>query len=313
LTEKTMIDLSVSLAPGLRLKNPVMTASGTFGYGCEYEPYLELDRLGAVVTKGLSLRPKAGNQPPRITETPCGMLNAIGLENIGVEAFLRDELPGLKAAGTTVVVNFFGETVDEYVELAEILDREAGIDALEINISCPNVKAGGLQFGTDPEMAAGLVAAVRRRTALPLITKLSPNVTDITDMAVAVEEAGSNCISLINTLTGMAVDLQSGRPVLANVTGGLSGPAIKPVALRMVYQVLQKVKIPVIGIGGITSARDALEFLLVGATAIQIGTGNFVNPAVTVDIVAGIETFLRERSVSRVSEFIGSLQQPESH
>ncbi|MCD6150347.1 MAG: dihydroorotate dehydrogenase, partial [Deltaproteobacteria bacterium] len=204
-----MIDLSVSLASGLRLKNPVMTASGTFGYGREYEPYLELNKLGAVVTKGLSLLPKPGNEPPRIMETPCGMLNAIGLENIGVEAFLSNELPVLKAAQATVVVNFFGETIDEYEELAEILDQETGIDALEINISCPNVKAGGLQFGIDPRMAASLVAAVRRRTSLPLITKLSPNVTDIISIAMAVEAAGSDCVSLINTLTGMAVDLQS--------------------------------------------------------------------------------------------------------
>jgi len=247
----SMIDLSVSLTSGLRLKNPVMTASGTFGYGREYEPYLELNKLGAVVTKGLSLLPKPGNEPPRIVETPCGMLNAIGLENIGVETFLRDELPVLKAAQATVVVNFFGETIDEYEELAEILDQETGIDALEINISCPNVKAGGLQFGMDPRMAASLVTAVRRRTSLPLITKLSPNVTDIISIAKAVETAGSDCVSLINTLTGMAVDLQSGKPILANITGGLSGPAIKPVALRMVHQVARNVKIPVIGIGGI--------------------------------------------------------------
>ncbi|HDJ29308.1 MAG TPA: dihydroorotate dehydrogenase [Proteobacteria bacterium] len=303
-----MIDLSVLLGSGLRLKNPVMTASGTFGYGREYEPYLELNKLGAVVTKGLSLLPKPGNEPPRIVETPCGMLNAIGLENIGVEAFLSDELPALKAAQATVVVNFFGETIDEYEELAEILDQETGIDALEINISCPNVKAGGLQFGTDPRMAASLVTAVRRRTSLPLITKLSPNVTDIISIAMAVEAAGSDCVSLINTLTGMAVDLQSRKPVLANITGGLSGPAIKPIALRMVHQVARNVNIPVIGIGGISSTNDALEFLLVGATAIQVGTCNFVNPAITAEIAAGIETFLHESSISHISDFIGSLQ-----
>lgn len=307
-----MADLSVVLAPGLRLKNPVMTASGTFGYGCEYEPYLELNKIGAVVTKGLSLMPKHGNETPRITETACGMLNAIGLENIGVEAFLHNELPVLKAAGATVVVNFFGETVDEYGELAGILDQETGIDALEINISCPNVKAGGLQFGTDPRMAANLVTAVRQRTRLPLITKLSPNVTDIVSMARAVEEAGTDCVSLINTLTGMAVDLQTGKPILANITGGLSGPAIKPIALRMVYQVAQAIDVPVIGIGGIFSASDALEFLLVGATGIQVGTGNFVNPAVTAEIVDGIETFLHVRSIGHISEFIGSLKIPSS-
>lgn len=308
-----MSDLSVSLASGLRLKNPVMTASGTFGYGQEYEPYLDLKKLGALVTKGLSLLPKPGNEPPRIVETPCGMLNAIGLENIGVKAFLDNKLPGLKAAGATVVVNFFGETIAEYEELAEILDQETGIDALEINISCPNVKAGGLQFGQDPRMAARLVAAVRRRTSLPLITKLSPNVTDIVSIARAVEAAGTNCVSLINTVTGMAVDLQSGKPVLANITGGLSGPAIKPLALRMVHQVVRNVQIPVIGIGGISSSQDALEFLLVGATAIQVGTFNFVNPAITAEIADGIETFLRDRSISHISDFIGSLKLPPSH
>jgi len=308
-----MIDLSVSLASGLCLKNPVMTASGTFGYGREYEPYLKLKKLGAVITKGLSLSPKPGNEPPRIVETPCGMLNAIGLENIGVQAFLDDELPGLKAAEATVVVNFFGETIDEYEELAAILDQETGIDALEINISCPNVKAGGLQFGLDPRMAASLVTAVRRRTSLPLITKLSPNVTDIVSIARAVEEAGTDCISLINTLTGMTVDLQSGKPVLANITGGLSGPAIKPIALRMVHQVVRNVNIPVIGIGGISSTQDALEFLLVGATAIQVGTCNFVNPAITAEIADGIETFLRNHSISHINDFIGSLKLPSSN
>lgn len=305
-----MVDLSVSLTPELRLQNPVMTASGTFGYGREYEPYLELNKLGAVVTKGLSLLPKPGNEPPRIMETPCGMLNAIGLENIGVEAFLSDELPVLKAAQATVVVNFFGETIDEYEELAGIMDQETGIDALEINISCPNVKAGGLQFGIDPRMAASLVAAVRRRTSLPLITKLSPNVTDIISIAMAVEAAGTDCVSLINTLTGMAVDLQSSKPVLANITGGLSGPAIKPIALRMVHQVARNVNIPVIGIGGISSANDALEFLLVGATAIQVGTCNFANPVITAEIAAGIESFLHERSISHINDFIGSLKIP---
>ncbi|MEA2109113.1 MAG: dihydroorotate dehydrogenase [Pseudomonadota bacterium] len=305
-----MVDLSISLTPELRLQNPVMTASGTFGYGREYEPYLELNKLGAVVTKGLSLLPKPGNEPPRIMETPCGMLNAIGLENIGVEAFLSDELPVLKAAQATVVVNFFGETIDEYEELAGIMDQETGIDALEINISCPNVKAGGLQFGIDPRMAASLVAAVRRRTSLPLITKLSPNVTDIISIAMAVEAAGTDCVSLINTLTGMAVDLQSSKPVLANITGGLSGPAIKPIALRMVHQVARNVNIPVIGIGGISSANDALEFLLVGATAIQVGTCNFANPVITAEIAAGIESFLHERSISHINDFIGSLKIP---
>jgi len=288
----------------------LILAAPTTVAGLQHQKQVHRDKLGAVVTKGLSLLPKPGNEPPRIVETPCGMLNAIGLENIGVETFLRDELPVLKAAQATVVVNFFGETIDEYEELAEILDQETGIDALEINISCPNVKAGGLQFGMDPRMAASLVTAVRRRTSLPLITKLSPNVTDIISIAMAVEAAGSDCVSLINTLTGMAVDLQSRKPVLANITGGLSGPAIKPIALRMVHQVARNVNIPVIGIGGISSANDALEFLLVGATAIQVGTCNFINPAITVEIIDGIENFLEEHAISHVSDFIGSLQLP---
>ncbi|MBW1645572.1 MAG: dihydroorotate dehydrogenase [Deltaproteobacteria bacterium] len=307
---KAKVDLQVQLAPGLVLKNPVISASGTFGYGREYAPYLDLARLGALVTKGISLRPQRGNDPVRIVETPCGMLNAIGLENIGVEAFLARELPGLRAAGATVIVNIFGQSPADYAALAAILERETGIAALEINISCPNVKAGGLQFGTDPKMAAELVAAVRRETSLPLITKLTPNVTDITDIARAVAAAGSDCLSLINTLTGMAVDLRTRKPVLANLTGGLSGPAIKPVALRAVYQVVQAVNVPVIGIGGIASATDALEFLLVGAAAIQIGTCNFVNPAITVEVVEGIEKYLREQGCTGIGEFIGSLRLP---
>ncbi|MBN2333046.1 MAG: dihydroorotate dehydrogenase [Deltaproteobacteria bacterium] len=306
-----MVDLSVTLAPGLRLKNPIMTASGTFGYGREYQPYLQLDNLGAMITKGLSLRPKAGNDCPRIVETPCGMLNAIGLENIGADAFLRDELPTLRAARATVVVNIFGETRDDYLRLATMLNREEGIAALEINISCPNVKAGGIQFGTDSRMAAELVGAIREATSLPLITKLSPNVTDIVAIAREVAAAGSDCISLINTITGMAVDLKTKKPSLANVTGGLSGPAIKPVALRMVYQVAKEVEIPVIGIGGIATANDALEFLLVGASAIQVGTYNFINPGIATEIVAGLEAYLTAHGVASISDFIGSLEVPE--
>ncbi len=306
------VDLQVQLAPGLVLKNPVISASGTFGYGREYSPYLDLRQLGALVTKGISLLPQVGNPPPRVVETPCGMLNAIGLENIGVAAFVDRELPRLRAAGATVIVNIFGTTMGDYADLAARLDGEAGIAALEINISCPNVSAGGLHFGTDPRMAAELVAAVRRRTSLPLITKLTPNVTDIVAVARAVTAAGSDCLSLINTLTGMAVDLRTRKPALANLTGGLSGPAIKPVALRAVFQVAREVEVPVIGIGGIASAADALEFLLVGATAVQIGTYNFINPAITVAVAAGIENYLRENGFSRVSEFIGSLQLPEA-
>ena len=303
-----MVDLKVEIAPGMVLKNPVLTASGTFGYGREYAPYFDISKLGAIISKGLSLQPKTGNPGVRITETACGMLNAIGLENIGVERFLADELPILQELKATVIVNIFGNNQDDYAALAAKLDGVAGIAALEINISCPNVKAGGIQFGTDPAAAAKLVAAVRKKTSLPLITKLSPNVSDIVAVAKAVEEAGSDSLSLINTLLGMAVDLNRKRPILGNVTGGLSGPAIKPVALRMVYQVAQAISIPVIGIGGIVSARDALEFLLAGATAIEVGTANFINPRTAGEIVEGIENYLNDQGYNRVTDFIGSLE-----
>ncbi|MCD6535302.1 MAG: dihydroorotate dehydrogenase [Deltaproteobacteria bacterium] len=303
-----MVDLKVEIAPGLVLKNPVMTASGTFGYGREYAPYFDISRLGAIITKGLSRQPKIGNSGVRITETACGMLNAIGLENIGVERFLSDELPILQKMNATVIVNVFGNNQDDYANLAAKLDGVAGIAALEINISCPNVKAGGIQFGIDPQAAAKLVAAVRKKTSLPLITKLSPNVSDIVVIAKAVEEAGSDCISLINTLIGMAIDLERKCPILGNVTGGLSGPAIKPVALRMVYQVAQAVSIPIIGIGGIANARDALEFLLAGATAIEVGTANFINPQTSIEIVEGIEQYLDAQGYSKVTDFIASLE-----
>ena len=302
-----MVDLKVEIAPGVILKNPVLTASGTFGYGREYAPYFDISKLGAIISKGLSLQPKTGNPGVRITETACGMLNAIGLENIGVERFLADELPILQELRATVIVNIFGNNQDDYAALAAKLDGVAGIAALEINISCPNVKAGGIQFGTDPQAAAKLVAAVRKKTSLPLITKLSPNVSDIVAVAKAVEEAGSDSLSLINTLLGMAVDLDRKRPVLGNVTGGLSGPAIKPIALRMVYQVAQAVSIPVIGIGGIVSVRDALEFLLAGATAIEVGTASFINPRTAGEIVTGIENYLDDKGYNRVTDFIGSL------
>ena len=302
-----MVDLKVEIAPGIVLKNPVLTASGTFGYGREYAHYFDISKLGAIITKGLSMQPKTGNSGDRITETACGMLNAIGLENIGVERFLSDELPILQKLDATVIVNIFGNNQSDYAALAAKLDDVAGITALEINISCPNVKAGGIQFGTDPETAAKLVAAVRKKTSLPLITKLSPNVSDIVAVARAVEEAGSDALSLINTLLGMAIDLDRKKPVLGNVTGGLSGPAIKPIALRMVYQVAQAVSIPVIGIGGIVSSRDALEFLLAGATAIEVGTASFINPRIAIEIVKGIENYLDDQEYDRVTDFIGSL------
>ena len=303
-----MVDLKVEIAPGVVLKNPVLTASGTFGYGREYAGYLDIAELGAIITKGLSLQPKVGNPGVRISETSCGMLNAIGLENIGIDSFIADELPVLKKLKAEVIVNIFGNNQDDYAAIAAKLDRVEGIKALEINISCPNVKAGGIQFGTDPDAAARLVAAVRKATSLPLITKLSPNVTDIVKIAKAVEDAGSDTVSLINTLMGMAVDLERKRPILGNVTGGLSGPAIKPVALRMVYQVAQAVTIPVIGIGGIAAAKDALEFLLAGATAIEIGTANFINPGVGSEIVTGIRDYLELHNYEKVTDFIGSLK-----
>jgi dihydroorotate dehydrogenase (NAD+) catalytic subunit len=302
-------DLTVDIA-GLTLQNPVMTASGTFGYGGEYREFVDLGRIGAIVVKGLSLEPAEGNPPPRIVETPCGMLNAIGLENIGIEAFVRTRLKFLNRFDTPVVVNLYGRSVEAYEALAERVDAEAGIAAVELNVSCPNVKAGGIAFGVDPDAAADLVERVRRKTAKPLIVKLSPNVTDISEIAVAAEQAGADALSLINTVTGMAVDVETRRPRLANITGGLSGPAIRPIALRMVWQVARTVRIPVIGIGGIVSAEDALAFLITGATAVQVGTANFVDPGVTREIVDGISRWMVDHDVSAVSEIVGSLELP---
>jgi len=293
---------------GLRLKNPVMTCSGTFGYGKEFAPYLDLNRIGGIVAKGLSLEPSRGNPPPRIVETPCGMLNAIGLENVGIEAFVREKLPFLKTLSTPIFVNIYGKTIEEYAELAKRVDEIEGIAGIEVNISCPNVKAGGCLFGQDPKIVHLLVKTVRKRTKYPLMIKLSPNVSDITVIARSAEEGGADALSLINTITGMAVDINTRRPVLANVTGGLSGPAIKPIALRMVWQAVNSVEIPVVGIGGIMSARDALEFLIVGARAIQVGTANFVNPRAAVDIVEGIEAYLIEKNLSKITDVIGSLE-----
>jgi dihydroorotate dehydrogenase (NAD+) catalytic subunit len=302
----TAPNLSVQLGP-LRLQNPVLVSSGTFGYGAEYADFVDLRRLGAVVVKGISLQPRAGNPPPRLVETPAGMINAIGLENVGVEAFLAEKLPYLRDQGVPVVVNIFGNTLEEYQEVATRLDGVPGVTALEINISCPNVKQGGMVFGTDPAMAASVVATVRQTTRLPLITKLTPNVTRIGDMARAAVDAGSDVISCVNTVAAMAVDVFSRRPKLANIIGGLSGPAIKPIALRCVYEVVQAVDCPVVGIGGIMNATDALEFLLVGARAVQIGTANFVNPRATLDILEGIELFLKSQGIDRLETFIGSL------
>jgi dihydroorotate dehydrogenase (NAD+) catalytic subunit len=300
-------DLSVNIA-GITMRNPVMTASGTFGYGEEFSDYLDLEKIGAIVTKGLSIRPRAGNPMPRILETPGGMLNAIGLQNVGIDAFIEKKVPFLRTVSTPVIVNFFGNTVDEYAELAARLDAIPEVAGVEVNISCPNVKHGGIVFGTDPKAAHSVVKAVREATIKPVIVKLSPNVTDIVEMAHACAEADADALSLINTITGMAIDLKSRRPALANVTGGLSGPAIKPVALRMVWQVARAVKLPIIGIGGITSATDALEFLVAGATAVQVGTANFMAPDASQRIAEDMERYLRENGIADVKELIGSLR-----
>ncbi|MFW6237173.1 MAG: dihydroorotate dehydrogenase [Desulfosudaceae bacterium] len=302
-----MTDLSVDIN-GLQLANPVMTASGTFGYGREYADLTDLNRLGAIIVKGISLQPSAGNPPPRIVETASGMLNAIGLENIGLEAFVRDKLPFLSTLSPRLLVNIYGRQVEEYAALAAELSGLEAVDGLEINISCPNVKAGGLSFGVDPEQAAAVVSAVRRQTRQHLTVKLTPNVTDVGLIARAVADAGADAVSLINTLAGMAVDIHTRRPRLSTVTGGLSGPAIKPVALKMVWETARKVSVPVIGIGGIMSAEDALEFLMAGAAAVQVGTANFVNPRVTLDIIAGIERFLEDNRLSAVTDIIGCLE-----
>jgi dihydroorotate dehydrogenase (NAD+) catalytic subunit len=300
-------DLSVDIA-GIKLRNPVMSASGTFGYGREFSDYMDLESIGAIITKGLSLRPKAGNRTPRIMETPGGMLNAIGLQNVGIEAFIGEKLPFLRTVNTPVITNIYGNTPEDYAELAGRIDRIPEVAGLEINISCPNVKHGGIVFGTDPKAAFEVVNLVRDSTLKPVIVKLSPNVTDIVEMAHAAVEAGADAISLINTLTGMAIDLKRRRPVLANITGGLSGPAIKPVALRMVWQVARAVKVPVIGIGGIMSGLDALEFIVAGATAIQVGTANFLNPAASQDIAKEMEGYLDENRIGSIREMIGTLE-----
>lgn len=301
------INLSVDIA-GLRLKNPVMTASGTFGYGEEYSEYLDLNRLGAIVVKGLSATPREGNPTPRIVETPAGMLNAIGLQNIGVKAFTKEKLPFLRQFKTPVIANFFGDSIDEYIQATEELSNADGVHALEMNISCPNKQAGWTVFGTDPKTMEQVVTDVRKATNLPLIVKLSPNVTDIGLMAKVAENAGADAVSLINTITGMVVDVKKRRPVLANKTGGLSGPAVRPIAVRMVWEVYKAVKIPVIGMGGIMNANDALEFLIAGAKAVAVGTANFVNPTAAIEIIEGLEKFLIEEGLSDINEIIGSLK-----
>ena len=300
-------DLTVDIG-GLKLKNPVMSASGTFGYGREFSDFVDPAALGAVVTKGISLNPRAGNPPPRIVETPAGMINAIGLENVGLDAFVRDKLPWLVERGAVVAANILGDTVDDYAALAAGLNRAQGVAMIEVNVSCPNVAAGGLAFGTDPRATEQVVRAVVRETSLPVMVKLTPMVADITAVAAASVEAGACALSLINTIPAMAVDLKTRKPALANVIGGLSGPAIKPVALRLVWQAARSVNVPVVGIGGIMTAGDALEFFLVGASAVQIGTANFVSPNACLNILHGIEQYCEEQGLAGLSDLVGALE-----
>ncbi len=303
------LDMSVNLGT-LTLRNPVLTASGTFASGREFAEFVDLDRLGAVVTKGVSLVPWAGNASPRIAETASGMLNSIGLQNPGVETFLSKDLAWLKqnAASTPVIVNISGHSIEEYVAVIERLESESGVAAYEVNISCPNVDAGGMAFGTDCVAAAAVTAACRQVTTRTLIVKLSPNVTDIAAIARSVEAAGADAVSLINTLLGMAIDAESRRPMLARLVGGLSGPAVKPVALRMVWQVSQAVRIPVVGMGGIMTATDAVEFLLAGATAVAVGTANFVDPTTSMRVVDGLSEYCHRHGVARIADLVGALE-----
>jgi dihydroorotate dehydrogenase (NAD+) catalytic subunit len=299
-------ELSVSIA-GLALKNPIMTASGTFGYGLEFQQFLDLNSLGAISVKGLSLRPRKGNPPPRTCETASGMLNAIGLENVGVDVFIKEKLPKLRKFSCAIIANIFGENPEEYVEISRRLCDSEGISALEINISCPNTQAGGMFFGIDPKLTAEVTEKVKKVSHCPVIVKLSPNVTDITVLAKAAENAGADALSLVNTFVGMSVDIQRRKPFLANMSGGLSGPAIKPLALWLVYQVVQAVSVPVIGMGGISTIEDVLEFLLVGAKAVQIGTANFIDPSVAEKLVRELEHYCEKEEIRDINNIIGSL------
>ena len=298
--------LSTEIA-GIKMKNPVMTASGTFGFGMEFNDFLDLNQVGAVVVKGTTLQPRSGNAGVRIAETPSGMLNSIGLENPGCDAFINKILPKLKKYDVPVIVNMSGSTVEEYGVLANKLTVD-GVSGLELNISCPNVKDGGIAFGTNKESATAVVREVKKNTNLPVIAKLSPNVTDIVDMAKAIEAAGADAISLINTLLGMAIDLKTRKPILGNIVGGLSKPAVKPIALRMVWQVANAVKVPIIGMGGIMNTEDALEFMLAGASAIAVGTANFINPSVAVTVAQGMEHYLKQEKLTHISQVIGQLK-----
>jgi dihydroorotate dehydrogenase (NAD+) catalytic subunit len=300
-------DLSIELA-GIRLRNPVIAASGTFGYGEEFARFVDLKRIGAVVVKGTSARPIAGNSPPRLFPTHSGMLNSIGLENVGVDAFIRDKMPFLRDAGCSVIVNVFGFAEDEYIEVVEKLNGCEGIAAYELNISCPNTKHGGMVFGTDPELTRNLTKVLKSRSKRPLFVKLSPNVTDIAEMARAAEDGGADALTVANTYLAMAIDTETFKPRIGNITGGLSGPAIRPITLRMVYQCARTVKIPVIGLGGIFAAEDAVEYFLAGAQAIQIGTANFQDPKAPLHILDGLTRFLQKRGMSSVRELLGKIE-----
>jgi dihydroorotate dehydrogenase (NAD+) catalytic subunit len=300
-------NLTVDLGGGLVLKNPVVAASGTFGYGEEYAGVLDLNRLGAIVVKGLSLEPRIGNPQPRLIETPSGMLNAIGLANVGLEAFLSQKMPFLRRFDVKVIVNIFGGTVEEFERLAQRLSDVDGIHALEVNVSCPNVKHGGISFGQSAAAVFEVVQAVRTKTNLPTIVKLSPNVTDVGEVAKAAHAGGATAVSLINTVVGMAIDVETRRPKLASWTGGLSGPAIRPIAVRMVWEVSKAVPIPIVGMGGITCAEDAVEFLLAGASAVAVGTGNFMNPRTTVDVLDGLVRYMNRHQISDVRHLVGAI------
>jgi len=306
------VNLSVELAPknshGLLLANPVMTASGTFGYGTEYQHLFDVQELGAIVCKGTTLEPREGNLQPRIAETACGLLNSIGLQNIGVKAVIEEKAPIWANWRVPVIVNIAGETVDNYAEVAGTLDGVDGISALEVNIGCPNVKAGGAEFGANPDSAARVVAAVKDRTSLPILVKLTPNTSDIVAVARAVAEAGADAISLINTLKGMAIDIARRRPALGNITGGLSGPAIKPVAVYMVYAVAGAVDVPIVGCGGIATASDAIEFIMAGASAIQVGTANLTDPSAPFDVLQGIRQFMEKEGVEDIRQMVGAVR-----
>jgi len=302
-----MADLSVDLG-FLRLKNPVIAASGTFGYGLEFEPYLDLNRLGGFVVKGLYSVPREGNPPPRLVETPSGLINAIGLQGIGIKAFAQDILPRLSVYDTALIINVCGEHEEEYVEVVEFLNGEDGISAYELNISCPNIRQEGRCPALNPKTTYSTVKMVKQASRRPVITKLSPNVTNIGEIALSAQEAGSDALALVNTFLAMAIDAQTRQPKLTNVFGGLSGPAIKPIALRMVYQAVQTVSIPVIGMGGITSAEDAVEFMLAGAAAVEVGTANFIQPSATVNIIRGLQDYCRNQGIDRLDSIVGGLR-----